>query len=74
MCYLWSVSDVIACNNLVNSYFNVFAYNSVVYETHSAANLLTELLMFRDLVFCFSNGFSLCHDELNNIIIYVCVN
>jgi len=33
-----------------------------------AANLLTETLMLRDHVFYFPNGFSMSHDELNDII------
>jgi len=59
------VGDVIY--NSVNSYINAFAYNFVDYTTHSAAYLPTELLMLRDRVFCFSNGFLLSHDELNHI-------
>jgi len=56
-CYHQSINDVIY--NQVNSSINTFAYNSVDYETHLAANLLTEALMLRDHVYCFSNGFSL---------------
>jgi len=58
----------------VNSCINTFACkNSVDYETRLAANLLTEALMFKDRVYCFSNGFWLSHDELNDIINYICV-
>jgi len=69
--YHRSINDVIY--NQVNSCINSFAYNSVDCETHLAANLLTEALMLRDRVYCFSNGFSLSHDELNDIINYICV-
>jgi len=60
--YHRSINDVIY--NQVNSFINSFAYNSVDCETHLAANLLTEAFMLRDHVYCFSNGFSLSHDEL----------
>jgi len=52
---------------------NSIAYNSVDCETHLAANVLTEALMLRDRVYCFSNGFSLSNDELNDITNYICV-
>jgi len=52
----------------------LYAYNYVDFETQLAANLLTEALMLRDRVYCFSNGFSLSHDELNDIINYICVS
>jgi len=41
--------------NQVNGCSNSFAYNYVDCETHLAANLLTEALMLRDRVYCFSN-------------------
>jgi len=69
--YHRSINDVIY--NQVNSCIITFAYNSVDYETHLAANLPTETLMLRDRIYCFSNGFSLSHDELNGIINYICV-
>jgi len=69
----WSDISTVS-NKQFNSCINAFAYNTVNYETHSAANLLTELIMLRDHVFCFSNGFSRSHDELNDIIIYICVS
>jgi len=69
--YHRSINDVIY--NQVNSCIITFAYNSVDYETHLAANLLTEALMLRDCVYCFSNGFSLSHDEPNDIINYICI-
>jgi len=67
--YHRSINDVIY--NQVNSCINSFAYNYVDCETHLAANLLTKALMLRDRVYCFSNGFSLSHDELNDIINYI---
>jgi len=69
--YHRSINDVMY--NQVNSFIITFAYNSVDYETHLAANLLTEALMLRDRVYCFSNGFSLSQNELNDIINYICV-
>jgi len=65
----WSVSEVVY--NPVNSCINAFAYHSIDYQTHSAANLLTELLMLKDHELCFSNGISLSHDDLNDIIINI---
>jgi len=59
-----------AIYNQVNSCIIASAYNSVDYEKNLAANLLTEALMLRDRVYCFSNGFSLSHDVLNDIINY----
>jgi len=59
--YHWSINDVIY--NQVNSCINSFAYNSVDCETHLAANQLDEAFMLGDRVYCFSNGFSLSHDE-----------
>jgi len=61
--YHRSVSHAIY--NPANSCNNLFAYNSVEYEMHSVANLLPELLMLRDHVFCFSNGFLLSHRVVN---------
>jgi len=49
-CHL-SINDVIY--NHINSCINSFAYNSVDCETHLAANLPTETLMFRDRVYFF---------------------
>jgi len=70
--YHRSINDVIY--NQVNSYIITFAYNYVDYETHLAANLLTEALMLKDRVYCFANGFSLSHDELIiDIINFICV-
>jgi len=69
--YHRSINDVIY--NQVNSCIITFAYNSGDYETHLAANMLTEALILRDRVYCFSNGFSLSFDELNDIIKYICV-
>jgi len=69
--YHRSINDVIY--NQVNSCIITFAYNSVDFETHLTANLLTEAFMLRDRVYCFFNGFSLSHDELNDIINYICV-
>lgn len=61
-------------NNPINGLINSFAFNSVSYETHTAANLLSELLMLRDRVFCFSDGFFMSDNELNEIISYTCLN
>jgi len=70
--YYRSISDVIY--NPAHSFINAFVHNSVDFETHMAANLLTETLMLRDHVFYFANGFSMSHDELNEIINYICLN
>jgi len=70
--YHRSISDVIY--NPAHSFINAFLYNSVDFETHMTANLLTETLMLRDHVFYFPYGFSMSHDELNNIINYSCLS
>jgi hypothetical protein len=64
-----SIHDVIV--GLVDGIINSFAYNSVDYETHMAANLLTDTIMIREML-NFSDGFSLTFDELNEIINYIC--
>jgi len=51
--YHRSISDVIY--NPAHSFIDAFVYNSVDFETHTAANLLTETLMLRDHVFYFPN-------------------
>ena len=68
--YHRSIHDIIYSSlcGIINS----FAYNSVDYETHMAANLLTETLMIRDKVLNFSDGFSMTFDGLNEIINYIC--
>ena len=68
--YQRSIHDIIYSS--VDGIINSFAYNTVDYGTHMAANLLTETLMIRDKVLNFSNGFSLTSDELNEIINYIC--
>jgi len=70
--YYWSISDVIY--NPAHSFINAFVYNSVDFESHMAANLLTETLMLRDRVFYFPDGFSTSDDELNDIINYICLS
>jgi len=57
----------------VDSCIITFAHNYVDHETHLAANLLIETLMLRNREYCFSNGFSLSHEELNDVINYICV-
>ena len=70
--YHRSISDIVYNPNNSNC-ISAFAHNSVDYETHTAANLLTELLMLRDHAFYFSNDFSLSQEELNDMIIYICM-
>ena len=70
--YKLSVHDVI--NSPVDGLINSFVFNSVDYETHIVANLLIELILLRDHAFCFSNGFSLTYNELDEIIKYICLN
>jgi len=60
--------------NPAHRFINAIVYNSVDFGTHMAANLLTETLMLRDHVFYFPNGFSMCYDELNDIINYICLS
>jgi len=38
------------------------------------ANLLTETLTLRDQVLYFSSVFSLSHDELNDVVNYICLS
>jgi hypothetical protein len=61
-------------NNPVDGLINSFVFNSIDYDSHIAANILTESIMLRDHVFWFSNGFSLSHDELDDIINYICLS
>jgi len=69
--YYRSINGVIF--NQVTSCIISLANNFVDYQTHLAANLLTEALLLRDHVYCFSNGFSLSNDKLNDIINYIYV-
>jgi hypothetical protein len=52
----------------VDGIINSFAYNSVDYETHTAANLLTHTHMIRNKG---PNGFSPNFDGLNEILVQV---
>ena len=70
--YKLSVHDII--NSPVDGLINSFVFNSVDYETHIVANLLIEFILRRDHVFCFSKGFSLTYNELDEIIKYICLN
>jgi len=56
--------------NLAHSFINAFVYNYVDFETHNVANLFAETIM----LFYFPNGFSMSHDELNDIINYICLS
>jgi hypothetical protein len=67
--YHRSIHDVIC--SPVDSIINSFAFNSVDFETHMVANLLTETIMITDNALNFSGGFSLSFDELNEIINYI---